>query len=168
MQLAVGLPCKLWPAAMSKYLVFALIPAKNEMVRYMSFLLSLFILVGCNDFAVKKHVMGNYYLTAADERDACNLSYLITRSQIYATVVGAKVFAIGHNRDYLIIKQHPRNSPYPPDMELVNYYILPILDGSMNWENKNGLIGPLTLTQFQDSLNELGITTNIAFTILIE
>ena len=138
------------------------------MKHFFPFIFVLSILFGCNGFAIEKHIVGNYYFVATDSKDACTLSYGETHTHNYGTVIHAMVFEVGYNEEYLFVKQHPRTFAYPPNMELVNYYILPTLDGGMNWKNKNGLIGPLTLAQFQDSLEELHISTEIQFPIVMK
>ena len=80
---------------------------------FLSFLLvNLSACIGGFGFALKKHLFGNYYLTAVDIIEQCGLSY---RSESYSdiwggnfggTVIGQTVFAVGYNDKYLIAKQY--------------------------------------------------------------
>jgi hypothetical protein len=106
--------------------------------------------------------MGNYYLTAPDTEDQLSLSYHEPVDEDnYNVIIDAKVFAIGYNEKYMIVKQHPRTFPNPPDTAKTNYYILPLRKG-MNWRAKNGLMGPLSLQQFNDKKKVLNIE-NLVF-----
>ena len=128
----------------------------------------MFFMFGCNDFAVKKHVVENYYLIATDAEEALDLSYHESSDgNNFGTIIDATVFAIGYNDKYIIAKQHPRTFPNPPDKKITNYYILPLKKG-MDWKSKNGLIGPLTLEQFNEKCIELNISKEVLFTNSIE
>ncbi len=78
-------------------------------------------------------------------------------------VVGPYVFAVGHNEDFIIVKQHPTegfSKGFKIDTSITNYYIVNI--------NRKGLpksynkIGPLTLSAFENLSRELKIE-NIPF-----
>ncbi len=122
---------------------------------------------GCQDLALKEKIIDNYYLTATDVGEDCNLSYKEPDETIYGTVVGATVFAVGYNDSYMIVKQHPRSFPSPPDKGITNYYILPLKNG-MDWRTKNGLIGPLTASEFKMKRKELDIPDNLTFTKVLK
>ncbi|WP_293050947.1 DUF3997 domain-containing protein [Paludibacter sp.] len=122
---------------------------------------SLICIIYSCDFAIKKHVVDHYYLIAADVVDDLELNYREEEVNNSGTIIDAMVFAIGYNDKYMIVKQHPRTFPNPPDTAKTNYYILPLRKG-MNWRTRNGLMGPLTLQQFNDKCKELNIV-NIPF-----
>jgi len=123
---------------------------------------------GCNGLAIEEKIIGNYYFVAADDGEGCSLSYHKARRGDflggfnYVGIIGATVFAVGYNDKYMIVKQHPRIFPNPPNREITNYYILSLKD-SMEWQNKNGLIGPLTLELFNQKCKDFNIL-NIYFT----
>jgi len=121
----------------------------------------------CQDFVVEQRIIENYYLTASDELDGTALSYHepIDGSN-YGTIIDATVFAAGVDNRYMIVKQHPRNFPNPSDKSITNYYILP-LKARMDWRTKNGLIGPLTLEQFNAKRKQLDIS-GIKFTTVLK
>lgn len=134
------------------------------------YILILFILVSCSGrfgLAMKEKIITNYYLIAADDIKDCGLSYHEnTDGSNYGLIITATVYAVGYNDKYMIIKQHPRSFPKPPDKKITNYYILPLKKG-MNWRTNNGLIGPLTFSQFNEQRKKLGIEESLSFTKVI-
>lgn len=124
--------------------------------------------VGCGGLALKEKIIDNYYLVAVDDYDDCSLSYQEpTDGDNHGIVIGATVFAVGWYDKYMIVKQHPRTFPNPPDKEITNYYILPLKKG-MDWRSKNGIIGPLTSELFTEKRRELNIPESVVFTKEIE
>jgi hypothetical protein len=116
-------------------------------------------------FVIKEKIVGNYYLVAADIEEDLSLSYHVdSDGDNWATVVDPTVFAVGYNEKYIFVKQHPRVFPNLPDKRLTNYFILPLKQG-FNWKTKNGLIGPLSETEFERKRIELGIQDDIPFSI---
>jgi len=132
------------------------------------FIIVVFVLFGCNGFIIKKQVVKDYYLTAPDVEEQLSLSYHTSNDgDSYGTIVGETVFAIGFNDKYIIVKQHPWTYPNPPDTTQTNYYILPLKNG-MDWKSKNGLMGPLTLEQFNEKCIELNMSKDLSFTNVSE
>jgi len=131
----------------------------------------IFTLAGCVGgigFAKKEKIIGNYYLIAGDiEEDMCISFHEEKDGSIYGTIINATVFAVGFNNKYIIAKQHPRIFPQPCDKNVTNYFILPIKK-EMDWKTKNGLIGPLSIQQFNQTKKELDIPDSVKFTMVIE
>jgi hypothetical protein len=132
----------------------------------MKTVLSLFliscILSGCTGFVINKSILGNYYLTAPDVDKQLSLSYHENSDGgIYGTIIEETVFAVGINKGYIIAKQHPSNN-----RNITNYFILPIKKG-FDWTTKNGLIGPLTINQFNDVRKDLRLGQTI-YTIVYQ
>ena len=122
----------------------------------------------CGGFVLEEKIIDNYYLIAADVGEDCSLSYHeLTDGSNYGIIIKATVFAVGYNDKYMIVKQHPSVFPNPPDKKITNYYILPLKKG-MDWKNNNGLIGSLTLEQFNEKRKELNIPDEVTFTKEIE
>ncbi|MFI5196425.1 MAG: hypothetical protein ACHQD8_04985 [Chitinophagales bacterium] len=127
----------------------------------------LYIIVAClfsgcggRGLAIKENIFGNYFLVARDDVGQLSLAYHETGIEsIYGIVIAQTVFAVGYNEHYIIVKQHPDG-----DKQITNYYILPIKKG-MDWGTKNGLIGPLTLEQFNEKRIALNIPDGLNFTI---
>ncbi|MBK9282761.1 MAG: DUF3997 domain-containing protein [Sphingobacteriaceae bacterium] len=74
---------------------------------------------------------------------------------------------MGYNDKYMIVKQYPRTFPNAPNKTIINYYILPFKKG-MNWRTKNGLIGPLTESEFKEKRKELGISDELIFSKVLK
>ena len=121
----------------------------------------IFFLFRCG-FAHEEEITKNHYLIATDVGEQMNVSYYgDDDGTIYGTIIPAKVFSIGFNKNYIIAKQHPCED-YGCIDTITNYFILPVKD-SMNWETKNGLLGPLNKPQFLQKRKELNIE-NLEFT----
>ena len=136
------------------------------MNRKLLYLLFLCLLSGCMGFAIKEKIVGNYYLIANDVDEDLSLSYHeAADGSNYGDVIKATVFSVGYNEKYIIAKQHPRAFPNPPNKNITNFFILPLSKG-FNWRTNNGLIGPLTLEQFNAKRKELNIPNSLRFTIV--
>lgn len=143
------------------------------MIRSVSYLIILLAFAGCSGLAIKEKIIDNYYFIAADDGEGCILSYHESKwtdffgGVNYGGLIDATVFAVGYNDKYMIVKQHPRTFPNPPDKTITNYYILTLKKG-MDWRSKNGLIGPLTLEQFNEKRQELNIPDEVTFTKVLK
>ena len=130
--------------------------------KYVGYIVSIFILLGCNGIQ-EEQLVGRYYLTAMDYVDeGMNLSYVL-ESGDFIGVVNSTVFAVGYNDEYIIVKQHPRKFPNPPDKSITNYFIVPIKDQVHASPDENK-IGPLTKEEFVIKRKELGISDSLTFT----
>jgi len=130
----------------------------NFMNRFFLFF-ALLLFLSCNS-GVRKNFLGNYYIVAPDLDEQTALSYHEPSDGLaYGDVIGATVFAVGYNKAYIIAKQHPNG-----DRHITNYFILPVKKG-FNWKNNNGLMGPLSLNQFEQKQLELHIKP-IQFSII--
>jgi Protein of unknown function (DUF3997) len=84
-------------------------------------------------------------------------------SQGSSQVVPAYVFAVGHNDDYIIAKQHPTSGfdgGYKIETQITNYYIVDMNKKVLTKGEK--VFGPLTQNQF-DSLRTALKIDNIEF-----
>lgn len=117
--------------------------------------------IGGLGFVTEDHILGNYYLVAPDDDIQLSLSYHEpSDGDNYGTFIIGTVFAVGYNEKYIIVKQHPNNN-----RNVTNYFILPLIKG-FNWRTNNGLLGPLTLDQFNEKRKELNIPDSLKFTIV--
>ena len=117
--------------------------------------------IGGSGFVTKDHIFGNYYLVAPDDDIQLSLSYHEpVDGDNYGTFITETIFAVGYNEKYIIVKQHPNNN-----RTVTNYFILPLIKG-FNWRTNNGLIGPLTLDQFNEKRKQLSIPDSLKFTIV--
>jgi len=129
----------------------------------LTFIAVVIFLLGCNEVDMKEKVIGNYYLIAADlPEDMCLTYHSAEDNSNYSTIVRATIFAVWHNKEYIIVKQHPRINLDPPNLEKTNFFILPIKE-KMNYNNFNGLIGPIDQNTFDDTCKKLKIPPNIEF-----
>jgi len=109
---------------------------------------------------IRENFLGNYYLVAPDDDEQTALSYHEpSDGLVYAYIIEETVFAIGYNKAYIIAKQHPFG-----ERRITNYFILPVKKG-FDWKTNNGMMGPLTLNQFEQKQTELHIKS-IKFTIV--
>ncbi|MFK7049804.1 hypothetical protein FLACOL_00457 [Flavobacterium columnare] len=109
----------------------------------------------CNDIENNK-IIGRYYLVAVDTKDNMTIGYEIDENGNTVDVVGETIFSIGNNDKYIIAKQHPSRNK-----NIVNYFIIPIYK-DFTYSPEKGLIGPLSLNQFEAKRKELNIS-NLAF-----
>jgi hypothetical protein len=132
---------------------------KNIVKIAYAFLLSVFI--GCKGVS-DEQVVGRYYLVAMDYvKEETSLSYKLEDGN-YVGVVDKTIFAVGFNDNYIIAKQHPSNN-----RAITNYYIVPIYKENTLSPEK-GLIGALTLEQFNEKRKEFNIPDEVTFTKEIE
>ena len=130
----------------------------NKILMYVAVI----ILCSCQDFAVKKQIVGKHYIIATDVTEDANLSFETADGNGYGTLIEAMVFAVGQDKNFIIAKQHPRVFPHPPDETITNYFILPIRD-TVNWQTANGLLGPLNEGEYHRKRIELGIQNSVKF-----
>src|SRR5579872_1181470 len=127
------------------------------------FLFIMCLLTGCLGFDTKEKVVGNYYLVATDDEVQLSLSYCDPADKNGCVgITEPTVFAVGYNKDYIIAKQHPYNAK-----NITNYFILPIdPKRKSKWGDNFGLIGPLTLEQFNDEKRELNMSDSLKFSVV--
>ena len=78
-------------------------------------------------------------------------------------IVDPYVFAVGHNKNFIIVKQHPTKGfegDYLINTRITNYYVID-MDGKATKE-ADGKIGPFTKNQFDSIRIQLHIE-NISF-----
>ena len=119
------------------------------------------ICFGC-DFRNKELIKG--YSIASIDEDAANSIYY-NDNGFDVGVVNPTVFAVGYDSKYIIVKQHPREFPNPPNKLITYYYIIPLVNKVHLAPDKNK-IGPLSLHEFELKKAELGVSRELDFTIL--
>jgi hypothetical protein len=129
-------------------------------------LIIIFMLTSCG-FVIKERIIYNYYLTATDIPEQLSLTYNDSRTpNSYTHIIQNTVFAVGHNDNYIIAKQHPcidTGGGIIENKSITNYYILQItsLGNGQTTSHMSG--GPMTLEEFEKMRKQLNIT-NIEFT----
>jgi len=112
------------------------------------------ILLSSCGFAIKKKIVGNYYLIATDTGEQLGLSYCDPKdSNGCFGITEGTVYSAGHNENYIVAKQHPNDN-----RQIINYFILPI-KSKRNINGNFGLIGPLNLVEFEIKRRQLNITS---------
>lgn len=134
------------------------ITIKNKIL----FALILFLLTGCFGLfdSGSNRIIGKYIVVWIDlPQDQMIAKEFKLHSSSSSTLLEPYVFAVGHNKHYIIAKQHPTSgfdSGYKIHTDTTNYYIIDI-------ENeKDKIFGPLTFMQF-DSLRIKFKIKNIDF-----
>ncbi len=117
-------------------------------------------LVSCQDIDVT-HVAGSYYLVVTDTKADRSLSHKAEEG-LYAGGVPPMVYAIWHNDDFIIAKQHPWDDDWEPIQNITLYYIVPLKNPVSEFPDKN-FIGPLDKEEFIKKVKELKITDKITF-----
>ena len=119
-------------------------------------------LYSCNELR-NSHITERYYFVEVDTRENMSLGYCVNDdNSSFVDVVGETVFAVGYDDKYIIAKQHPSNN-----RAVTNYYIVQIYK-EFNYSPEKGVIGALTLKQFNEKRKELGISDEVTFTKGIE
>lgn len=108
-------------------------------------------------------IIDNYHVLWIDLQENQGISEEIEGTDgSFIGLVPEYVFEVGHDDDFIIAKQHPTSgfeSGYQINAKITNYYLV-----NMNLK-KDKVIGPLTLTEFEDLREQLGIS-NIEFELI--
>jgi len=109
-------------------------------------------------------IVGKYIVLWIDLRENQTISEQVEmNSSNSSQVVPDYVFAVGHNDDYIIAKQHPTSGfedGYKIDTKITYYYIVDMNRKVLTKGEKT--FGPLTINQF-DSLRTVLKIKNIEF-----
>lgn len=110
------------------------------------------LLPGCG-LVEKHHLVGNYYLVAANAPEQMEIIFNSNPgSRQSQKRIGETVYAVGWNNDYIVAKQHPRNN-----RRINNYYYLAIRRDHEFAAPSASVVGPLTEAKFKRSKAELGL-----------
>lgn len=129
------------------------------------FIIFLIIIFSCDSsFRYKENIIGNYYLVALELNEDMSLSYKVNEEDdAFVGIVNPTVFALGYNKDYIIVKQHPEKKPFVPDKTITNYFIVP-LNNKVSKSVEKNIIGPLSNEEFKNKRKELGVSSDLTFT----
>jgi hypothetical protein len=104
-------------------------------------------------------IIGNYIVLWIDLPESQTVSVQDEMNSSSSTpIVPEYVFAVGHNADYIIAKQHPTSGfkeGFKIDTRITNYYIVKM--NTKEQTNEEKVIGPLTLNKFDSLRKELRI-----------
>lgn len=92
-------------------------------------------------------IIGKYKLIWVNLPELQHISEQVEKSSsISHRLVPEYVFAVGHNHDYIIAKQHPLTDNYEIDTQTTYYYIVDM--NRIVLTNGNKVLGPLMINQF--------------------
>jgi hypothetical protein len=95
------------------------------------------------------------------EKESRSLSYELEDGSFIGLVDGM-VFAVGNNENFIIVKQHPRMFPDPPNKAITHYFIIQVIKkGSLSPEKL--VVGPMNLDQFNKKRHDLAISDEVTF-----
>jgi hypothetical protein len=124
----------------------------------------LLLLCSCHGAAYEEYLVDNYSLKAMDVKSGMSVFY--NDNEYLIGIIQPTVFAVGHNNDFIIAKQHPNNFPII-DKSITNYFIIPIKKRVAESVEKN-VIGPLTIEEFNAMKTELRVPESLVFTKVFE
>jgi hypothetical protein len=107
----------------------------------------------------KKKLVGDYALLAVDVREQMNISRMLPSGDA-VSVIGATVFAVGWNDDFIIAQQHEPSQGTHTGTRVTNFYLLRISDGAV-W-------GPLTAEAFHTERVQQGVSSDLDFTLVFQ
>lgn len=114
-----------------------------------------FVLTGCLFDSSSDRIIGKYKALWIDlPQNQMLVKEDNLHSSSSSTLIESYIFAIGHNKHYIIAKQHPTNGfegGYTIHTDTTNYYIINIDNG------KDKIFGPLSLKQFDSLKTKLNI-----------
>lgn len=114
------------------------------------------ILMGCSLFDSEfKKLVDNYYVGWVDEKSNRAVFYLEGDS-LYITIVPPCVESIGWNDNFIIVQRR--------SLDDKKFYIVNIKQNRFSSDHLKGLLGPLSLDQFNKEQSNLGIMGKISFT----
>jgi hypothetical protein len=119
-------------------------------------------LSSCIGSAHYEVLIGSYSLGAMDVMEDMTLDYKNDQGYVIS-IITATVFAVGYDKDFIVVKQHPREFPNPSNKSITNYFIVPLKDKISKSAEKN-IIGPLTKDEFSRKCKEIGVTETLEFT----
>lgn len=106
-------------------------------------------LVGCDSIGLAEHEWhsGDYVLAAMDTREDMSLYADLGKGNL-AGLVDSTVFALGADKRYIVVKQHPATDGDAVDRRVTNYFVVTRLPGTLV-EKQTGVHGPMTQEQFE-------------------
>ncbi len=110
-------------------------------------------------WAYKKELVGGYALVAVDVREQMNISRLLPNGDAVG-IVGATVFAVGWNEDFIIAQRHAPSEGSREGTPAPDFYLLRVSDGEL-W-------GPLTVEQFRAERTARAVPNGLDFTVVFQ
>lgn len=133
------------------------VPQMTKILRITKFtliLIGILSLNSCwNNPSESDLIIGNYYVGWNDlESNRAIIEKTDKDSPYSSGVISNYVFAVGHNSDFIIAKQHPNLN----DITITKYFIIDLRKRENT--NENGIYGPMDEQQFDKKSRELNIS----------
>jgi len=138
-------------------------------LKHFYFGLTFLMFAGCRGLSDQR-VTERYFLVAMDyENSQTSLSYDVDNNdESFVQVIAPMVYAVGCDRRFIILKQHPVRIRYgSPNMSLTYYYILTQQPQPSKIVDDKNLHGPFDERQFLSQRKQLGVPDSVDFTISI-
>ena len=106
--------------------------------------------VGCDSLgpAEREWHSGDYVLASTDARADMSLYADLGKGDL-AGLIDSTVFALGADKRYIVVKQHPATEGAGAfDRSVTNYFVVTRLPGTIV-EKQTGIHGPMTKEQFE-------------------
>lgn len=131
-----------------------------QIINLLAILLAFLFINSCGLFdSGSDQIIRNYKIQWIDMLSARSICKTPERyPDLCETLVLEYVFAVGHNSDFIIAKQHPTSgfeNGYKVNTTITNYFIIDIKTNVR--DNRKRVIGPLTAKQFEQSTLDLNI-----------
>jgi hypothetical protein len=130
----------------------------------------------------KDQITGRYCLIEDNKTNGKELAYIVNDDGDSVGIIESDVLAVGYNNHYIIVKQHPLNAPIDVHGQgdsivikrnssiksdkgsAIFYFIVPIYRGYTYFPEK-GILGPLSLDEFNKQKGKLNINTSFTVNI---
>ena len=117
-------------------------------------ILGIFILNSCwNNPGESELITGNYYVEWNDLVANRAITEKTDKDSPYSSgIISNYVYAVGHNSNFIIVKQHP----YLNDLTVTKYFIIDL--DKREKTNEDGIYGPMDKQQFDKKSKDLNIS----------
>ncbi|WP_040496645.1 DUF3997 domain-containing protein [Fulvivirga imtechensis] len=123
------------------------------------------VILSCERHKYEERIELNYFLISLEEFE--DMSLMIKNDNLFVEVIPQTVYALGSDKNYIIVKRHPREWPSMPDKSIKQYYIIPITEPVDEVAEYNR-IGPMTKEEFERKREELRVPQSLTFTKVFE
>ncbi|MBT9189350.1 DUF3997 domain-containing protein [Zobellia russellii] len=133
---------------------------RPQISKLLLIVIGLFLINSCGLFDNgSDQIIGDYKIQWIDMHNTRSICKTPKKyPELCETLVFEYVFAVGHDKDYIIAKQHPTKgfeNGYEVDTSITNCFIVDIKSNVR--ENRNRVIGPLNEKVFKEKVLELNI-----------
>ena len=135
--------------------IFNTLPTIYKQLQTIILLVILCLTLSCSN--TNKKIIGSYYFT--NDEGNQSLAFKMDNGQ-YIDVVTSSVFSIAHDKNFIIVKQHPQRFSQSPNKSVTNYFIVPLLS-KINTSPDLNVYGPLNENAFLIKKRSLKISNSL-------